>query len=194
MSASRPEADIEYSRAPRASRGRPDAARKGQTQPANRPAVPLVAVVWVGAALLAAAEFAPLLRVHSGAYRAGVIETIQTGSHHSYALLPVALLAVAMAAVARATGNRLALASIGLVGLVALGIALLGDLPDAHAAGLLRQGGTYVEATSSVALGFYLETLGGVVLVLAAGSALLLSATGRPPIRRPTIVRGRSAS
>ncbi len=194
MNASRPEADIEYSRGPRGSRGRSDAVPGGQTRPADRPATPLIAGVVVGALLLVAAEFAPLLRVRSGAYHAGVIQTIQTGSHHSFALLPVALLAIVMAAAARATGNRLALASIGILGLVALGIALLGDLPDAHAAGLLRQGGTYVEAVSSVALGFYLETLGGVLLVLCAGAGLLLSAARRPPIRHTTIVRGRSAS
>jgi hypothetical protein len=156
-----------------------------------------VGAVVVGAVLLVVAEFAPLLRVHSGAYHAGVVQTISAGSHHSYALLPVAVLALIMAAVARATGHRLALASIGVLGLVALGIALLGDLPDAHATGLIRTGGTYVPASSSVAIGFYLETLGAVVLLACGAVGLLLAGPGnapRPSLRHRTIVRGRSAS
>jgi hypothetical protein len=194
MNVSRPEAEIEYSRGPRPSRARPKASESSETRPVDRSPLPLVGAVVAGAALLVAAEFAPLLKVHSGAYHAGVVQTIGAGSHHSYALLPVALLALAMAAVARATGNRLALASIGVLGLVALGIALLGDLPDAHATGLIRQGGTYVPASSSVAVGFYLETLGAVVLVVSAGVGLLLSNTARSGLSYRTIVRGRSAS
>jgi hypothetical protein len=136
--------------------------------------------ILAGSILLVVAEFTPLLRVHSGAYHAGVIKTIATGSHHSYALIPVALLAMALAGVARATGNRLALGSIGVLGLVALGIALLGDLPDAHATGLLRQAsGAYVQASSGAAAGMYLETLGAVVLLIGAGVGLLLSKPGQ---------------
>jgi hypothetical protein len=190
MSVSRPEAETEYSRGPRASRARPRAAEGGETGAPRA----LIGAVVAGAALLVAAEFAPLLKVHSGAYHAGVVQTIGAGSHHSYALLPVAVLALAMAAVARATGNRLALASIGVLGLVALGIALLGDLPDAHATGLIHQGGTYVPASSSVAVGFYLETLGAVVLVVSAGVGLLLSGNARSGLLHRMIVRGRSAS
>jgi hypothetical protein len=194
MSASRPEADTEYSRGPRASRARRSGSRDAVTRPATRAPRALIGAVVAGAAVLVAAEFAPLIRVHSGAYHAGVVQTIGAGSHHSYALVPVALLALVMAVVARTTGNRVALASIGVLGLVALGIALLGDLPDAHATGLIRQGGTYVPASSSIAVGFYLETLGAVVLVLAAGVGLMLLSNGRPALRHRTIVRGRSAS
>ncbi len=194
MNASRPEADTEYSRAPRASRGPTGAVGGAETHPVSRAPLALIGAIVVGAALLVAAEFSPLLRVHSGAYHAGVVQTIAAGSHHSYALLPVAVLAVAMAIVARATGNRLALASIGVLGLVALGIALLGDLPDAHATGLIRQGGTYVQASSSVAVGFYLETLGAVVLLVGAGAGLLLASNREPSTRHRTIVRRRSAS
>jgi hypothetical protein len=197
MSATRPEADTEYSRGPRASKGPQRGAGGAQTRPGNRAPLALVAAVVVGAVLLVVAEFSPLLRVHSGAYHAGVVQTIGGGSHHSYALLPVAVLALSMAAVARASGSRLALASIGVLGLVALGVALLGDLPDAHATGLIRQGGTYVPASSSVAIGFYLETLGAVILLVGGATGLLLSAPAgalRPSWRHRTIVRGRSAS
>ena len=195
VSASRPEADTEYSRAPRASRGRPDASEPVRGRPASAVPIPALLGVLAGAILLLVAEFAPLLRVHSGAYHAGVIESIQTGPHHSYALIPVALLAVALAAVARMSGNRVALWSIGLLGLVALGIALLGDLPDVHTAGLLRQAdGTFVNATSSAAAGMYLETLGAVVLLLGAGAGLLLAPTDQTSRLRLPAPRRRSAS
>jgi hypothetical protein len=190
MNASRPEADIEYSRAPGASRGRLETAERGFSP---LPA-PLFIAILAGSLLLVVAEFTPLLRVHSGAYHAGVVQTISAGSHHSYALLPVALLAAGLAAVARVSGNRLALASIAVLGLVALGIALFGDLPDAHATGLLRQGGSYVAATSSVAIGFYLETLGAVVLLVSAAAALVWAGGRREGDRHTTIVRRRSAS
>src|ERR1700744_2876031 len=137
MNTSRPEADIEYSRGPRASNG-PSAPPR---TPLTQAPMGVVLGVLAGAVVLVIAEFTPLLRVHSGAYHAGVVATIGTGSHHSYALIPVALLAVALASAARATGNRLALLSVALLGIVALGIALLGDLPDAHAVGLVRQPG-----------------------------------------------------
>jgi hypothetical protein len=195
MSASRPEADIEYSRGLRASDTSSGASR---TLVTGAPTGVVLGVL-AGAVLLLVAEFAPLLRVHSGAYHAGVVATIGTGSHHSYALIPVALLAVALASAARATGNRLALVSVALLGLVALGIALLGDLPDAHAAGLIRRpGGNYVNASSSAAAGLYLETLGAVVLLLAGGAGLLLGAPGnqggRARFQRLPSLRRRSAS
>ena len=194
MNASRPEADIEYSRGSRALRGRRDASDGAGRDPDLPLRTPLFLTALAGAVLLVIAEFSPLLRVHSAAYGAGVVQTISGGSHHSYALLPVAALAVGMAGVARASGNRLALVSVGVLGLVALGIALFGDLPDAHATGLIRHGGTYAAATSSVALGFYLETLGAVILVASAGTGLALAGTGRVAAQPRTIVRRRSAS
>jgi hypothetical protein len=150
----------------------------------------------LGAALLLVAEFTPLLHVHSSARGAGVIKTIGTGSHHKYALVPVALLVAWLSLSVRASGNRAALLCIGALGLVAIGIAI-GDLPDAQATGLVgHAGGTYVSAASSPAIGLYLETLGGVVLLLATGAGLLLGPRPSPPVDgRPRIsARRRSAS
>lgn len=183
MNASRPEADIEYSRGPGASRR----ARRGSEEPpeapadgaAGRPWNLVLALTGLGAALLVVAEFTALLHVRSGAYRGPVVDTVTAGAHHSYALIPVALLALGLAVAARVTGNRVALAAIGVLGLVGLGIALLGDLPDARATGLLHTAsGGYVAAASKPAIGLYLESLGAVVLLLAAGAGLLLSASG----------------
>jgi hypothetical protein len=195
MNASRPEADTEYSRAHRSS-GAADRPRRGPDSGA--PLLVLVAAL-AGAALLIVAEFTPLLHVHSSAYGAGIIKTIQTGSNHSYALIPIALLAAALALVARTTGSRLALAAIGLLALVALGIALLHDLPDAQASGLIGQGNEpHALASSTASTGLYLETLGAVVLLLAAGGGLLLAPSGvdagETPRRGQFFLRRRSAS
>jgi hypothetical protein len=142
----------------------------------------VVGACLLGAALLLVAEFTPLLHVHSSARGAGVIKTIETGSHHAYALVPVALLVAGLSLSVRATGNRVALLSIGALGLVAIGIALIGDLPDAQATGLVgHAGGTYVSAASSPAIGLYLETLGAVVLLLTSGAGLLLAPRPSPP-------------
>jgi hypothetical protein len=180
MNVSEPEADTEYSRARRGSEGR----RRGPRGRLNGVAIAVLCGGLVGAALLLVAEFTPLLHVHSSARNAGVIKTVGTGAHHSYALVPVALLVTALTVTARR--NRLALAAIGLLGLVTLGIALLGDLPDAQATGLIAHAGTYVAAAANPGAGLYLETLGGLVLLLTSAAGLLLAPQG-PPAPAQTI-------
>ncbi len=198
MNASRPEADTEYSRGQAAPKGDFGGQTGGsravwrRRYGAHRTAV-LVAGL-LGALVLLVAEFTPLLRVHSGA-QAQVVRTIDTGAHHSYALVPIALLAAVLAVSAWASGSRLAVLAIGLLGLLVLGIALLGDLPDAHATGLIASPATGLQAaSSSAAIGLYLETLGAVVLIIAAAAGMLLEAApvgGRRPVRSS---RARSAS
>jgi hypothetical protein len=182
MNASRPEADTEYSRgpgSPEADSEVPGAVRGG------RPSAVRIGVMGgglLGAALLLVAEFLPLFQVHSSA-RAAVVTTTSTGSHHAYALVPIAALAVALAFSVWRSRSRFALVATGVLGLVALGIALLGDLPDAQASGLIRTAaGTFTEASSSVSTGLYVETLGAIVLLITAGAGLLLlGAPLRPP-------------
>jgi hypothetical protein len=152
----------------------------------------------VGAGLLLVAEFTPLLHVHSSAGNQ-VLKTVTTGPHHSYAMVPIALLAAGLAYGIWESRSRLALIATGLLGLLALLIALLGDLPDAQASGLI--GGTtrrFVIATSSPAAGLYLETLGAVVLLITAASGLLLLEPPAPAAGRPrgtaSASRTRSAS
>lgn len=67
--------------------------------------------------------------------------------------------------------------STGVLGVVALLIALLRDLPDAHATGLVGSAATGLRsASSSPGVGLYLETLGAVVLLITAVCGLLLLA------------------
>ena len=152
-----------------------------------------------GAVVLVVAEFTPLAHLASSARGTTALPSLNTGSHNAYALIPLALLAGAFSLAARSGRARLAMLAVGILGLVALGIALIGDLPDAQATGLIRHPGTgYVSAAASPAAGFFLETLGGVLLLIAAAAGvLLLPGDDRIPGagRRPTDPRPeRSAS
>jgi hypothetical protein len=129
------------------------------------------------------AEFTELYQVHTSA-SATPVRTVGTGHNDSYALIPLAVLAALLGIGVFRAGSRPALLAIGLVGLVALLIALLGDLPDANATGLVGSAAThYVSATSTPSAGLYLETLGAVVLI--ATCVLGFLGLGRPePARR----------
>jgi uncharacterized membrane protein len=132
----------------------------------------------LGALLLVVAEFTTLFTVHVETSKAP-IKTVATGPHHSYALLLIAIVVAVLAVAVWRDCSRPALLAIGLLGVVALLIALLGDLPDAHAAGLAGTSTTrYVDASSTPSAGLYLETLGAVVLVITCGVGFI--ALGSP--------------
>ncbi len=181
MSASQPEARSEYSRG--------SGAFRGSGAPSGPVAVGVLAAGLAGAILLLVAEFTPLLQVHSSLQRAPVA-TVGTGSHDSYALIPIGLLAAFFSLVVWRTRSRLALLGIGVVGLVAILIALLGDLPDAQSTGVVLH--PFVLANATPSTGFYLETLGAMVLMLTAFAGLLLLAgpdrrPARPPQPTPSV-------
>jgi hypothetical protein len=179
MSTSEPEAEVEYSRGSRSSRG--VSGRLAAPPPGIRIAL---AVGVIGVLALVAAEFLPLLHVRSSQRGTGIIASVSTGSHDSFALIPIALIALVFVAAATRAPARAPLAALLALGLIALGIALLGDLPDARSTGLLRlAGGGYASAQASPAVGFYLETLGAVALIAAGGAGLLAAATGRDDTR-----------
>ena len=173
MNVSEPEADTEYSRAPAGS-GPAGQAVAGASSPT---ASAVVAAALLAAALLLAAEFLPLFEVRTSA-RHAAITTQQAGSHHAYALIPIALLVATLALAWRRSPARLPVIAIGLLGVVALVIALGRDLPDAQATGIERAGGTYVSAAAGPRAGLYLETAGGVIALIAAAGGVLL---GPPP-------------
>jgi hypothetical protein len=183
MNSSQPEADTEYSTSPRGSgrrRGRP----VGPSQRAKRlpgAAAPQAAgiaraLAWTGAALLAAAEFCPLLQVRTIAAHPRLVHTVQGGPHHGWALLVIAVLAALLSLRARRPGGLPFAVMVALLGAGALAVALGSDLPDAHAAGLVATGGTGpAEAQAHAAIGLYLETLGAVALLLSGAIAGLLA-------------------
>jgi len=191
MNATRPEPETEYSRptepsgrALRGRRGRRSGRPGGRTGTLDRG---LLGGGLTGAALLLVAEFTPLLKVHTS-YSPAVIRTVQTGSHHSYALVPVALAAVFLILAVWRTHSRPALLAIGVLGVLSLLIALVGDLPDAQATGLVGSATTrFATASATPSIGLYLETLGGVVLLITAAAGLLLAAPGRGAAEKPRI-------
>ena len=119
--------------------------------------------------------WAALAVLVSAARRAGLPAVVGEGlvglRHAEDVVLPLvgaALLRLGVAELAREA-----------LGLIALVIALVGDLPDARASGLVGSSATrFLEARSSPAVGLYLETLGAVLLLLASGLGLLMLGAG----------------
>jgi hypothetical protein len=149
------------------------------------------ALAWAGAALLAAAEFSPLLHVRTIAVHPRLERTVRGGPHHGWALLVIAVLAGLLSLRAGRPGGRPVTAMVALLGAGALVLTLGVDLPDAHANGLLATGGTApAQAQAHAAIGLYLETLGAVALLLAGAIAALAGSEdrgGRPHPRRKTL-------
>lgn len=190
LDVTRPEAETEYSRGDEASGGALGSHSRSPTGLSRPVATGVLTSGLAGAVLLLIAEFTSLLSVHSGLH-ATAVRTVQTGSHNSYALIPIALLAALLSLAAWRAHNPLALLALGVLGLAALLIALVGDLPDAQAGGLiLGPSGRYALASSSPGVGFYLETLGAVILLIAAGAGLLLTAPVRMGTHRPRAQSG----
>lgn len=199
MNATPPEAKTEYSRAPegfegasagpgdRDSRAVARRSRARKRRPASAgdrvPALIRGAILiggLLGALLLLVAEFTTLFTVSTSA---GPVSSVSTGSHHTYALVPIAALVVVLSFAVYAAVSRPALLAIGLLAVIALLIALLGDLPDAQASGLVGGGAQhYVAASASPSAGLYMETLGGVVLLITSVCGFLL--LGPPPRRQ----------
>jgi hypothetical protein len=138
----------------------------------------------LGAALLLVAEFTTLydVRTTSGGF---LVKSVSTGSNHSYAMVPIALLAAGMALAAFRAASRPALLAIGVLGALALLISLLGDLPNAHASGLIGSVATrFQSASSRPSTGFYMETLGALVLLITSVCGFLMLGAPVRPSRR----------
>ncbi len=135
----------------------------------------------LGAVLLIASEFMTLYRVAT-TNGDTFIKSVSTGSHDAYALILIALVAVALAYGASVMGSRVALLALGALGLATLLIALIGDLPDAQATGVVGNSGSHFAlAGAKPQVGLYIETLGAILLIIASGCGLLLGAPGGAP-------------
>jgi hypothetical protein len=73
------------------------------------------------------------------------------------------------------------MAALAVLGLVALLIAIVGDVPDLNETGFIGQ--VYEDAAAGPKGGFYLETLGAVLLLAGGGLMLALPAAGAPAPR-----------
>jgi hypothetical protein len=142
-----------------------------------------------GALLLLIATFATIIQIKVGtSTKAAGADTSHSGwDRHGPALILLALLALWLVVLAL-RGSRAAMAGLAAAGVAALAIALIWDRPHVHDTGSV--GDVYAEAQADPASGYYLETLGGALLLLAGGALLVLGPVApereRPP-RRATV-------
>ena len=133
----------------------------------------LLVVGLIGAALLIVADFSTLIEVRVITV---VKDRVTGGEQHSYALVLLGALAIPMTVGSALGRSRPAAVALAVVGVIALLIVLVGDLPDIDKTGLTR---TFEAADASPSRGFYLETLGAVLVVLTAIANLLFNGPPR---------------
>jgi hypothetical protein len=135
-----------------------------------------------GAVLLVVADFSTLFEVKAVT---AVLETRKGGEQHTYALALLGVVALPMTIGATLGRSRPAAIALVVLGLIALVIVAAVDLPDVNSTGLTR---TFDAAEASPKTGFYLETLGTALLLVAGVGSLLFSRPepAPPPRRRPS--------
>jgi hypothetical protein len=181
VSARSPEATSQDSRKPRASRG--------GISGADALRYLLAAAAFGGAVLLVISDFTTLFRIHTEAGVTVPGGAVKGHSNHSWAMLIIGVAALPMAWFAVGYGSRPAMTGLGALGLIALVVAVGFDLSDATGTNTLAR--TFESATGSPSTGFYLETLGAVLLLFSGGASLVLTAPNRSPRpnRRPPATR-----
>jgi hypothetical protein len=134
-----------------------------------------------GALLLIVATFTTIIEISVETTTRGIdFDAAQSGwDRHGPALIVLALLALWLLGAAL-RGTRVAMTGLALTGIVALAIAVHWDRSHVHDTGSV--GEVYTEATANPGTGYYLETLGGALLLLS-GSALLVF--GQAPVKAP---------
>jgi hypothetical protein len=143
----------------------------------------LAAIASAGAICLLLATFATIIEIKVGTTtKVPDHDTHLSGwDRHGPALLIIALFAIAMAAGAL-RGARPAMIALVVLGLAALLIAVVGDVPDLNETGFI--GEVYEDAAAGPKAGFYLETLGAVLLLAGGGLMLVAPAAERPARER----------
>jgi hypothetical protein len=147
----------------------------------------LLALAFVAVVLLVTAEFSTILQIRVG----GVVQDrIKGHERHGFALLLIAIAASLMAVGAVLGESRPAAWAVVLLGTIALGIALIGDLPHLNEVGQYRA--RFEDAKASGQGGFLLELLGSLGLI-AAGAGWLWLGRGQsgtrekpPPVPDPS--------
>jgi len=137
-----------------------------------------------GAGLLIAADLSTLLQIKV----LTVVEKKLSGhAQHDWAVALLGLLAIPLAFGAARRRARPALAGLVLIGAAVMFIALANDLGDTRSTGVY--GERYDQAAAQAGPGFYLETLGAVLLIVTGVGGLILlppPASRRAPGRERT--------
>ena len=163
--------------------------RRG-VDPAYLAAVGLAVSAAAGSLLLVVADFTTLFEARTVTAKIG---TVTGGSNHLYAMAVIGLVAAVMAWGAMRGGSQPAMISLAVLGLLAVFIALAFDLPDATGGSTLNRSFAYANARSLPRIGFYLETLGAVLLLIAGGGTLLLGGRTAGDAGRDPQARARAA-
>jgi hypothetical protein len=138
----------------------------------------LLGAGFAGGALLIAADFSSL---YSVTVLAVTKSTIVGHDQHDYALLLVGLAALVLGVLAGG-GSRVAMCGLVALGAIGLGIGAIGDAHDVSSPGVI--GELYAGAAAHAHAGFYLETAGATLLLVAGAGQLILSLpAGRAPAR-----------
>ncbi len=129
----------------------------------------------LGAVLLAVSTFATVvqIKVLTTTQVDGKDLTVSGSDLHSVALVVVALFAFVML-VGAVRGARPAMVALAACGLLALGLIVGLDVPELDNTGQVSQ--FYEDVSAGAASGFYLETLGAMLLVASGGLMLILGA------------------
>ncbi|HET6510088.1 MAG TPA: hypothetical protein VFG42_25075 [Baekduia sp.] len=145
-----------------------------------------------GAVLLLVASFATVIEITVGTTSKVVdADTAQSGwDRHGPALLLLGFLALFLL-FAGLRGARVAVVGLVVVGVASLAIAWAWDRPHVHDTGSV--GDVYADATADPGTGYYLETLGGALLLLVGGSLLVFGRTPGPGPRAPEAPTSASA-
>ena len=129
-----------------------------------------------GCVLLVVAEFSTLYEIRVITV---VKESTDGRDHHGFALLVIALAAAFMAYGGILGGARPAQFGLLVLAVAALLVVLLIDYPDVNDEGFI--GEAFERAKAEPQTGFYLESLGAVLLLLSAVATLLLTPRGVQP-------------
>jgi hypothetical protein len=146
----------------------------------NAVSIGLLAVGLLGGGLLIAADLSTLVQIKVITV---VKERLSGHDQHSWAMAILGLASLPMVYGAARRQARPAMLGLVVLGVVALLIALFGDLPDTRSTGVIGQ--RYEEAAAQAGAGFYEETAGGVLLLVAGVGGLVLLGAPRKPATRP---------
>ena len=164
MSATTPEAPTDYSSSNRASRGPvsvPPALWRG-----------LVLAALAGPILLVVADFTTLFETRGPGY----VHDVAGHTNHGFAMAVIGVVGVALWGLAARSRGPVAWGALAALGVAAAIVALGFDLGDTTTSGTLPN---FEPAHSSPQAGFYLETLGAALMLVAGVGATLLSAPAR---------------
>jgi hypothetical protein len=142
----------------------------------NAVSIGVLAAGLLGGALLIAADLSTLVQIKVITV---VKESLSGHDQHSWAMALLGVVSLPLAYGAARRRARPAMLGLVVLGIVALAIALFGDLPDTRSTGVIGQ--RYEEAAAQAGAGFYFETAGGVLLLVAGVGGLLLLGDARKP-------------